>query len=65
MEFLSRTGILITAYLTPTDTNLVALQKFLDTNAVALVVVSSDSTRPLGVVDRDRLITKLLLKLAS
>jgi hypothetical protein len=65
LELLSQNGILITEYLRPTDTNAVALQKFLDTNAAALVVVSADSTRPLGVVDRDRLVTKLLLKLTN
>lgn len=65
MQLLNRNGILTAAYLLPTDTNAAALQKFLETNAMALVVVSTDGTRPQGVVDRDRLLTKLMLKLAS
>lgn len=47
------------------DSNKMALQKFLDTNAQALVVVSSDGQKPTGIVDRDRLMTKLMVKLAS
>ena len=40
-------------------------QKFLDTNAQALVVVSSDGKKPVGIVDRDRLLTKLMVNLAG
>lgn len=47
------------------DSNKTALQKFLDTNAQALVVVSSDGQKPIGIVDRDRLMTKLMVKLAG
>ena len=47
------------------ETNAKALQIFLDTNADALVVVSEDGKKPVGVVDRNRLITKLMVKLAG
>jgi len=47
------------------DPNKAALQKFLDTNAEALVVVSDDEREPIGIVDRNRLITKLMVNLAG
>ena len=56
---------LVTQYLTPSDTNATALQKFADTNADALVIVSEDSKQPIGVIDRNRLVAKLMAKLAS
>jgi len=56
---------LVRQSLSVNDTNADALQKFLDTNADALVVVSEDSKKPIGVVDRNRLITKLMVKLAG
>jgi hypothetical protein len=60
-----RLPFLVTKHLTPDDTNASALRKFLDTNADALVVLSEDETRPIGVVERDRLLTRLMVKLAS
>ena len=73
MEELGRGGsnalrehsFLVRTALEPTDNNKTALGKFLDSNAQALVVVSKDGQIPTGVVDRGRLITKLLLELAS
>ena len=56
---------LIRQSLKSNETNADALQKFLDTNADALVVVSDDGKKPIGVVDRNRLITKLMVKLAG
>lgn len=56
---------LVRQSLSPGDSNKMALQKFLDTNAQALVVVSSDGQKPIGIVDRDRLMTKLMVKLAG
>ena len=47
------------------DTNATALQKFAETSADALVIVSDDGKQPLGVVDRNRLVAKLMSKLAS
>jgi hypothetical protein len=58
-------GFLVTQYLTRSDTNATALQKFADTNADALVIVSDDGKQPIGVVDRNRLVAKLMVKLAS
>ena len=51
--------------LEPSDTNTDALEKFLATNAEALVLVSDDEKRLLGVVQRSHLITKLMLRLAE
>ena len=56
---------LVTDALTPDDTNVAALQKFVSTHADALVIISKDRRKPIGVLDRDRLMTKLMLKLAS
>lgn len=58
-------NFLIKQSLSPDDPNAVALEKFLDTNAEALVVVSQDGRQPLGIVDRSRLMTKLMVKLAA
>jgi hypothetical protein len=58
-------GFLVRESLSPDDSNVVALQKLIDTNADALVIVSADGRQLLGVVDRNRLIAKLMLKLAS
>ncbi len=58
-------GILVKESLGPDDSNSLALQKFLDTNADALVVVSEDGQKPIGIVDRNRLMTKLMVKLAG
>lgn len=58
-------GFLVTASLKPGESNTDALKKFLETNVQALVVVSGDGRTPLGVVDKDRLITKLMVKLAG
>jgi hypothetical protein len=58
-------GFLVTDALTPDDTNVTALQKFVSTHADALVIISEDRRKPIGVLDRDRLMTKLMLKLAS
>lgn len=65
LQLLTKNGLLVTDFLTPKDTYTVALQKFLDTNASALVIVSDSQARPIGVVDRDCLVLKLLLKLAN
>jgi hypothetical protein len=59
-----RLGFLVTESLTSDDTNIAALQKFVSTHADALVIIE-DRRKPIGVVDRNRLMTKLLLKLAS
>jgi hypothetical protein len=56
---------LVRQSLSPGDSNKMALQKFLDTNAQALVVVSSDAKKPIGIVDRDRLMTRLMVNLAG
>ena len=57
-------GFLVTQFLAPCDTNATALQKFAETpSADALVIVSNDG--PIGVVDRNRLVAKLMSKLAS
>jgi hypothetical protein len=58
-------GFLVAQFLTPSDTNATALQKFANTNADALVIVSEDGKQPIGVIDRNRLIAKLMAKLAS
>ena len=58
-------GFLVTQFLTPADTNATALQKFAETSADALVIVSDDGNQPIGVVDRNRLVAKLMSKLAS
>jgi hypothetical protein len=57
-EFLTRVS------LQTSDTNKTALEKFLDSGASALVVVE-DGSKPLGIVDRNRLITKLMINLAA
>jgi electron transfer flavoprotein alpha subunit len=57
-------GFLVTDSLTSDDTNFTALQKFVGTHSDALVIIE-DRRKPIGVVDRNRLMTKLLLKLAS
>ena len=57
-------GFLVTQFLAPCDTNATALQKFAETpSADALVIVSNDG--PIGVVDRNRLVAKLMSTLAS
>jgi hypothetical protein len=58
-------GFLVRESLSPDDSNNQALEKFLDTNADALVVVSVDGQKPVGIVDRNRLMTKLMVKLAG
>jgi hypothetical protein len=58
-------GFLVTESLSPEDSNVVALEKLVNTNADALVIVSDDGRRPIAVVDRNRLVTKLMLKLAG
>lgn len=58
-------GFLVTESLSPEDSNVVALQKLVDTNADALVIISDDGRRPIAVIDRNRLVTKLMLKLAG
>jgi hypothetical protein len=58
-------GFLVTESLSPDDSNVVALQKLVDTNADALVIVSEDKRQPIAVIDRNRLVTKLMLKLAG
>ena len=58
-------GFLVRDSLKPEDSNNQALQKFLDTNAQALVVVSDDGQKPIGIVDKSRLMTKLMFKLAG
>jgi len=58
-------NFLIRQSLRPDDRNKAALQKFLDTNAEALVVVSDDGRAPVGIVDRIRLMTKLMVNLAG
>ena len=58
-------GFLVSQSLKPDDSNDVALRMFLDTNAQALVVVSDDGRKPIGIVDQARLMTKLMVKLAG
>ena len=58
-------GVLVTESLSPEDSNVVALQKLVDTNADALVIISDDGRRPIAGIDRNRLVTKLMLKLAG
>ena len=58
-------GFSVTDALTPDDTNVAALQKFVSTHVDVLVIISKDRRKPIGVLDRDRLMTKLMLKLAS
>lgn len=58
-------NFLVRQSLSRDDSNKIALQKFLDTNAQALVVVSADGQKPIGIVDRDRLMTKLMVNLAG
>lgn len=58
-------NFLVRQWLSRDDSNKIALQKFLDTNAQALVVVSSDGQKPTGIVDRNRLMTELMVKLAG
>ena len=55
---------LTTEALGPTDTNKTALDKFLASGANGLVVLGN-SQEPVGVVDRTRLLTKLLANLAA
>lgn len=55
---------LVTESLSPRDTNVVALEKLVNTNADALVV-SDERHRPIALVDRNLLVTKLMLKLAK
>ena len=55
---------LVTELLSPRDTNVVALEKLVNTNADALVV-SDERHRPIALVDRNLLVTKLMLKLAK
>jgi hypothetical protein len=55
---------LVRESLTPNDTNSAALDKFLASGAQALVVLD-DSGQPSGVVDRDRLMTRLMKTLAT
>jgi hypothetical protein len=55
---------LVQEWLTPNDTNAAALDKFLASGAQALVVLD-DSGQPSGVVDRDRLMTRLMKTLAT
>ena len=62
----AKTGIgLVTKSLLPQDSNVVALEKLVKTNADALVIVSDDGRQPIAVVDRNRLVSKLMLKLAG
>lgn len=56
---------LVRESLTPEDTNEKALQKFSETNAQALVVLSANGRTPIGIVDRNRLMTQLMVKLAN
>lgn len=56
---------LVEVSLSQDDTNVIALQKLIDTNADALIIVSDDKQHILGVIDRNHLIAKLMLKLAS
>ena len=56
---------LVQESLSPNDTNVFALQKLIDANVDALVIVANDRQQILGVVDRNHLIAKLMLKLAS
>ena len=51
--------------LSPQDSNVVALQKLVNTNADALVIVPEEGRGPFSIVDRNRLVTKLMLKLAG
>jgi hypothetical protein len=53
---------LITDRLGATDTNKTALEKFRESGASGLVVVNN--LKPVGVVDRNRLVTKLMINLA-
>ena len=55
---------LVREWLAPTDTNSAALDKFLASGAQALVVLD-DGGEPSGVVDRDRLMTRLMKTLAT
>ena len=55
---------LVRESLTATDTNSEALDKFLASGAQALVVLD-DRGQPSGVVDRDRLMTRLMKTLAT
>ena len=55
---------LVRESLTASDTNAVALDKFLESGAQALVVLD-DKGEPTGLVDRDRLMTKLMKTLAA
>ncbi len=55
---------LVRESLAPTDTNAVALDKFLASGAQALVVLN-DKGEPTGLVDRDRLMTKLMKTLTA
>jgi hypothetical protein len=56
---------LVTESLSQRDTNVVALEKLENTNADALVIVDDDGHRPIALVDRNHLVTKLMLKLAK
>ena len=58
-------GFLVTESLSPQDSNVVALQKLVNTNADALVIVPEDGRGPFSIIDRNRLVTKLMLKLAG
>jgi hypothetical protein len=72
MEELERPGdppfsgfrFLVREWLSPTDTNAQALDKFLASGAQALVVLD-ERGNPTGLVDRDRLMTKLMKTLAA
>ncbi len=60
----SRFRFLVRESLAPTDTNTTALDKFLASGAEALVVLDRDG-QPTGVVDRNRLMTRLMKTLAT
>ena len=55
---------LVRESLRPEDTNTVALEKFLSSGASALVVLNEEG-EPVGIVDRNRLMTKLMIELAT
>ena len=55
---------LTTRTLSATDTNKIALDSFRESGAAGLVVLA-DGQKPVGVVDRSRLLTKILASLSS
>ena len=57
-------NFLVSESLSPNDSNKIALQKFLNTNAEAMVVVNGKNNKPTGIVDKSRLMTKLMVNLA-